>query len=362
MPLPDRRALAAALDAIVPGARIVEVAPVGADAAGAGVARKGAGYATAFRVVLEDAARRRRVVCFRTASPDAFGHDRRADRAALLLLAYDGFGAIPGHVAALDVGFLAPEGLRSLRGAGEPYLVTEWAEGRLYAEDLRRVARERVATPLDLARAEALAGWLSALHETPVDDPVAWRRALRDLVGAGEGIFGVADAYGPDVPAAPPARLAAIERRCVEWRWRLAPRAERLRRTHGDFHPFNLLFEEGGTRLVPLDASRGGRGDPADDLVALTVNYPFFALQAEGAWERGLGPLWRRCWGAYLAARGPGVLEAVAPYLAWRALVLACPAFYPDLRTEARDRLLGFAEAALDRPAFAPGSVEELFR
>jgi aminoglycoside phosphotransferase (APT) family kinase protein len=356
---PDPGALTGVLARLVPGARVVECEPLDGVGASA-VARKEAGYSRAWRVRAADPAGGVHDFVFRTSGADEFGHDRRADRVANLVLAHDTFAAIPDHVRALDVGFEVPGGLCSLRDAGEPYLVTSFAEGRLYAEDLRRVAAARTAGPEDLARAEALARWLASLHAERIDDPAAWRRAVRDLVGHGEGIFGIADAYGPDVPAAPPSRLAAIEQRCVEWRWRLRGRSERLRRTHGDFHPFNILFSE-GTRFTALDASRGCKGDPADDVVALAVNYPFFALQAPGAWQRGLGPLWRRFWERYLEAAGEAVLESAAPFLAWRALVLGCPRFYPSLPAAARDALLSFAERALAAPALDPGAAEDLF-
>jgi aminoglycoside phosphotransferase (APT) family kinase protein len=356
---PDLGALARALAPVVPGARIVRCEPIGGIGASA-VARKEGGYSRTWRVGAADSAGVVHDLVFRTAAGDEFGHDRRADRAANLLLAFDTFAAVPDHVRALDVGFEAPGELRSVRGAGEPYLVTTYAEGSLYAEDLRRIARTGDATALDLARCEALAAWAAALHTERIDDPVAWRRAIRDLLGHGEGIFGIVDAYPPGVPAAPPSRLAAIERRCLRWRWRLRHRPERLRRTHGDFHPFNIVFSE-GSRFTLLDASRGCKGDPADDVVALTVNYPFFALESRGAWS-GLGPLWRAFWHAYLASQGgAAVLESVAPFLAWRALVLGCPRFYPGLSSAARDALLSFAERALGSRAFDPRSVEELF-
>jgi hypothetical protein len=357
---PEPGALAGILSRILPGARVVECEPLDGVGASA-VARKEGGYSRAWRVRAEDGAGRVQDFVFRTSGCDEFGHDRRADRASNLVLAYDTFAAMPDHVRALDVGFELGEGLSSLRDAGEPYLVTSYAEGRLYAEDLRRVARDRAATREDLARCDALAGWLARLHAERIEDPVAWRRAVRDLLGHGEGIFGIVDAYGTDVPAAPPSRLAAIERRCLEWRWRLRGQSDRLRRTHGDFHPFNLLFAE-GTRFTALDASRGCKGDPADDVVALSLNYPFFALQAAEAWDRGLGPLWRRFWERYLEAAGGGVLESAAPFLAWRALVLGCPRFYPALPAAARDALLTLAERALAAPALDPAWAEDLFR
>jgi hypothetical protein len=351
-----------------PGAVVVRCDALGPDP-GSGPTEKAAGYGRPVKVLARDAHGAERTLVFRTMQANEFGHERRADRMAGMLLAYDDFGAVPDHVAALDVGALLPDGrLASLRGAGEPYLVTGWAEGRLYAEDLRRVVGAGEASPRDLRRCEALARWLAALHagapaagDGPPAD-VRWRRALRDLVGSGEGIFGIVDGYPDGVAGAPRARLEAIERRCLAWRWRLRDRHRRLARTHGDFHPFNVVFGE-DDRLALLDASRGCQGDPADDVTALSVNYVFFALDRPAAWARGLGPLWRRFWAAYLEASGDrGLLEVAAPFLAWRALVVCCPRFYPRLSPAARDALLGLAERALDAPAFEPAWAEELFR
>ena len=79
------------------------------------------------------------------------------------------------------------------------------------------------------------------------------------------------------------------------------------------------------------------------------MNYVFFAAEHRGAWARGLGPLWRRFWDGYLAASGDAeVLETAPPFLAWRALVVASPRFYPHLAAPARDLLLSLAERALD--------------
>jgi hypothetical protein len=355
----ERSRFGALVARLVPGGVLEAVEPIRPDA-GSGATAKAEGYAEPVRLRVCGPDGRRSFLVFRTMAANPFGHDRRADRFDGLVLAYDAFGQVPDHVAALEVGAIAADGsLLSLARCGEPYLVTGWAEGRPYADDLRRIA-ERGAGSLDLARCDALVDWLVRLHREPVEDPVAWRRALRDLLGHGEGIFGVVDGYRDGVPGAPPERLEALERSALAWRWRLRPQAGRLRRIHGDFHPFNIVFGE-GLQFALLDASRGGLGDPADDLAALTINFPFFALDRPGAW-RGLGPLWHRAWSRYLEARGEdAVLESTAPFLAWRALVLGCPRFYPGLSAGARSALLGLAERALAAPAFDPAWVEALF-
>jgi aminoglycoside phosphotransferase (APT) family kinase protein len=251
--------------------------------------------------------------------------------------------------------------LVSLRDAGEFYLLTTYAAGRPYAEDLRRIAHAGQLGTHDTARVETLARYLVELHSVRVPDPPRYVRAVRDLVGSGEGIFGLTDSYSRDVAGAPPARLHAIERRALEWRWRLSRKSERLARAHGDFHPFNVLFTDEG-ELSLLDTSRGSIGEPADDVTCMAINYVFFALERPASWQHAFSKLWYRYWSVYLSESGDSeILELAAPFLAWRALVLASPAWYPAVTAEQRDRLLGLIERALDTERFDPRFAEQCF-
>ncbi|WP_437671099.1 phosphotransferase [Sorangium sp. So ce131] len=351
------------VEAALPDVRVVEITTMGPDGSSShDPTEKAAGYGAPRRITVAGPDGSQRRLVLHTSTANEFGHDRRSDRAGDMLLAFDTFGSIPAHVEVVDVGALTRDRrFLSLREAGEFYLLTTYAEGRLYAADLRRVAEERRAGPEDLARCEALARYLIELHEAPGAQPGSYRRAVRDLVGHGEGIFGIIDGYPDDVPGAPPGRLQAIEQRCVEWRWKLRGRDLRLARTHGDFHPFNIVFDE-ASRLTLLDTSRGSQGDPADDVTCLAINYVFFALDAPGAWQGGLRALWRRFWQVYLGWGGSaGLLEAAAPFLAWRGLVLANPRWYPAVTQRARDALLTFVERALDAPRLDPEEAERIF-
>jgi hypothetical protein len=346
------RGLRAHLAALFPGARVVSARVLGADESAEGETAKEIGYGRPVRIGLALDGGARRDLVLHVALPDEYGHDRRADRFAEAILAYDTFGAIPAHVRAVDAGAIRDDGaLVSLRGTGEAYVLTEWADGSVYADDLRRIARDG-ATARDRARVDVLARYLADLHrEPPRPRPAAYLRALRDTVGSGEGVAGIADAYPDDAPGAPRARLEAIERACLAWRHRLRGRTDRLRRTHGDFHPFNIVFGD-GDRLVLLDASRGCEGDPADDVAALTINFLFFGLEHRERWPAGLGVLWHRFFEAY----GPdtGLLEAIAPFFAWRGLVVASPRWYPHLSADDRDRILRFVERSLAADRFDP--------
>lgn len=357
-------ALAEIVGSVCPNATIEDVSPLRPDE-GRGDEdgnEKAIGYGVPLRIRARLPDGRRKDLCLHTAKPDEFGHDRRADRAANMLLSYDTFDQIPRHTAALDVGAAFEDGrLVSLRGSGEFYLITEFVEGHVYAEDLRRIAHTLSADDRDIGRAAALAQLLAEIHAVRKDAPALYRRAIRDLIGHGEGIFGLVDGYPDDVPMAPPERLFAIERRCLEWRHRLRSRTSRLTRTHGDYHPFNILFGEDG-KPVLLDTSRGSAGDPADDVMCLSLNYIFFALEAPGSWRAAFRALWRTFFDTYLERTADRDLFSVAPpFLAWRALVMCNPRWYPSIRESTRDALLSLVERALDAPRFDPDDAERLF-
>lgn len=330
------------------GVTIVSIRPIAADRAEGEL--KHVGYGEPLLVEYRGPRGVERAV-FRTAGPNWFGHDRRSDRACSALLAADTYGEIPDHVRVLDVGALASGGeIVSLAGTTELYLITSYVEGELYAADLRRIERDARCGPLDVDRARSLAEWLAALHaETVTDPPEVYHRAIRDLVGSGEGIFGLVDSYPAGGPI-DPSRLARLEQRAATFRLRLRDKHRRLRRTHGDFHPYNVLFRSGVDFSV-LDASRGCRGDAADDLAAMSVNYLFGGALSRPAWQGGLKVLWQTFWTSYLDRTGDDeVLDVLAPFLAWRLLVVASPVWYPSVADEARDALLRTAEYALDAP------------
>ena len=354
--------LARMLARVEPGSEVVEVTLLNPDAGQAAATRKAVGYGEPLKIRVRKQGVERTLV-LHTASTNAFGHDRRADRAASMLLAFDTFASIAQHVTALDVGAITSDGkaLVSLGSTSEFYLLTQWAEGHVYADELRALGERGVLSETDRSHCLGLARYLANLHQTPLSGDIAYRRAIRDLLGSGEGIFGIIDGYPANVSEASPARLRGIEERCLEWRWRLKDRTRRLRRTHGDFHPFNIVYDERGA-LTLLDTSRGSVGDPADDVACLAINYIFFALDRADAWANAFKALWYEFWTSYEAeAHDPELRACVAPFLAWRGLVLANPVWYASVSARARDRLLTFVERTLDAERFAPELAEEVF-
>jgi aminoglycoside phosphotransferase (APT) family kinase protein len=150
-----------------------------------------------------------------------------------------------------------------------------------------------------------------------------------------------------------------IEKKCVEWRWKLKPRTHRLRQVHGDFHPWNIMFRE-GTDFSVLDRSRGEWGDAADDVTCLALNYLFFSLQRSGKLEGAFDRLWRRFWERYLERSGDAELvEVAAPFIAFRALVMANPVWYPTLDAAVRRKLFNLIENTLAAARFDPARANE---
>jgi hypothetical protein len=320
---------------------------------------KSYGYGAPVRVDYETSEGKPRTAVLHTMGAGPFGHEHMADRAQILLWQNRAFNRLPRHVRALDAGGFDRAGeLISVGSVEEFFLLTEFAPGESYASDLERILARGMATAFDFARAEALCDYLAAVHRAPIMEPGLYTRRIRELVGHGECIMGLSDSYPPH-PIITRQVLEEVEQRAVSWRWKLKDRAHRLRCVHGDFHPWNILFQD-GVDFELLDRSRGEYGDPADDVACLSANYIFFSLQKSERLEGAFSDLFLRFWDRYLTQTGDReMLEVVAPWFAFRALVMANPVWYPNLTDTTRQRLATFMLAVLAEPAFDPSKVND---
>jgi Phosphotransferase enzyme family len=363
-PLVGREALARYLAGVFGGAvEILALRPLREKDTGA-QDPKGFGYGVPFEVECVVDGRPRSLVVSRTRPAQGFGHDYPADRAWQALYAHTAYNGFPNHARSLDVGIVRASGeLTSVADATEFFQLVEKVEGTLYWHDLDRLL-EAPVRDLDLARAEALGRFLAQAHRLKRDEPTLYHRRIRELVGHGECLMGILDSYPHPYPLLPVGVCVDIEQAAVAWRWRLRTRTHRLSAIHGDFHPWNLLFRD-GTDFTALDRSRGDWGEPADDVAALAINYLFYGLRRRAAASDGeAGPfslLLCVFLESYLReAHDQEILEVMPPFLAFRALVLAHPRWYPTLAEPTRRELIHFARRMMADTLFDPTDVREL--
>ncbi len=295
----------------------------------------------------------RKMAVLETMSPSSYGHDHFSDRAQAILWEHSAFNNLPRHVRSLDSGaFLDSGTIISTGKAKEFFLLTQFVKGQGYYKDLDRIRNGGSATPDDFRRTIALSDYLVEVHSLKLDSPDLYTRRIRDLLGHGECIMGLIDNYPATFGFINAALLKKIELSCVDWRWRIKGRPHRLCQVHGDFHPWNILFRE-GTDFTLLDRSRGEWGEPADDMTCLSINYLFSSLLCSGKLEGAFERMFKLFWENYLAKTGDReMLEVVAPFYAWRGLVIASPVWYPSLPAGVRKTIFTFIQNVLAAERF----------
>jgi hypothetical protein len=318
-------------------------------------------HGTGFLVTL-DTEEGEKTYVLKDIAPGGLGHDYPSDRAAVLLLALDTYGRLPRHVNAVEVLSLQGDGtLRAVGGGKDYFLLMEKAEGTSYFKDLGELSGKSRLEKADREKIRVMAAYLKRIHARKKKSRTLYLRRLRDIIGHGECLMGVFDAYPGGVLSY--RDMAGIEKMCIDWRARLKEKHTRLSQVHGDFHPGNIWFTGGPpapNRLCLLDRSRGPWGEPADDLTALTINYVFFSVRHFNALAGPYDEALRLFFTEYIGMTGDReVLEVLAPFYAFRGAVVANPAFYPELTLRQRKLIFRFVRRVLETRRFAPERANE---
>ena len=251
------------------------------------------------------------------------------------------------------MGYFTHDGeLYSSGKAEEYFILMEKIEGKEYFIDLERIKKDGLLTPLDRDRTRALSSYLARIHANKHDNRELYLRKIRDLVGHGECIMGLMDSYPDNLDFVSQDDLCAIEKKCVDWRYKIKGNTARLCMTHGDFHPWNIMFREGADFTV-LDRSRGEWGEAADDVSSITMNYLFYSLQKYGELKGPFKEMYELFFNNYIEKTGDmELLKVIQPFYVFRSVVVASPIWYPNLDPAVRTKIFNFINNILDSEEF----------
>lgn len=288
---------------------------------------------------------------------DKYGHQFYWDRAAVLMFQYETSASMERHVRPLGLGYVdGSDALIPVDSPREFFILNEKLEGYDYYLDLDRI-RSGDFREGDLETAREFARWLARVHSTKLDDPHLYYRRIRNLIGSSECILGLIDeAYPHPYGGFDDVRFKSLEKRLIDWRWRLKGYAHRLSAVHGDFHPWNVLVSDGSFSV--LDRSRGEWGEPGGDLATMAINYLLWSLYDNKRLTGHFKELYTAYFEEYLEQTGDTeVLEVMAPFFVFRGLVIASPEWYPNHPDTVRQRLFNLVTNVLEDDVFDWGNI-----
>ncbi len=157
------------------------------------------GYGIPYLVVYKTRGKRKESIISTMRIGKGFGHDFRADRVDNLVLSYDTWGDLPKHCKVQDLGAFAKRdsSMISLGDSEEFFILRPKVEGVEYFKDLDRLMTEGKLESYDVPRVRALAEYLVLIHKAKPEERETelYARKIRDTLGHGECIFGLAYSY-----------------------------------------------------------------------------------------------------------------------------------------------------------------------
>lgn len=301
-----------------------------------------------WRVKLVDQASRESSVVIREACAGPFGFEYPEDLARQAMFCFRAFNHVAGHAEAYGVGVRTEnDEVLSLNDARHFYVVEEFVEGENYGAHLTSLHDQKyVDLKMERKRAAKIAEYLALVHKrddleiSHVEKDQYYKRALRDILGSGEGLMGVVDSFPNRFRKRHGHVLEEIESRCLELVQRHRDKKHRLSRVHGDFHPGNILIEEGNgvkesCEIKTIDKSRVDLNDAANDVGALIMNYLVLDLH-RSQFDDMIGlELARTFLRGYLEkTRDYEILEMLPLFVAMRSAAAVSPVFYPGIAME----------------------------
>ncbi|WP_461832888.1 aminoglycoside phosphotransferase family protein [Desulfothermus sp.] len=309
------------------------------------------GYGKPIIVNIEFDSGEKKDVVISTMRGDEYGHQYYWDRARILMFQYETGGKLDKHVRPVAIGYMSQDGLIPVKGAKEFFIVNERVNGEDYYLSLDRIKKGDFREE-DIEFVKKLARYLAKIHSQKYQQDDLYIRRIRNLIGDCECIFGIIDGYPYPYNDYPEERFIQLEKELISWRWKLKKYCYRLCVVHGDFHPWNVLVT-GDNDFWVLDRSRGEYGEAADDVATMACNYILYGLYDRPKITGPFEKMYMTFFEEYLSyTEDKEILEVIAPFFVFRALVIASPKWYPNHPKEVRAGLFRFMENILKDEKF----------
>lgn len=263
-----------------------------------------------------------------------FSHDYPSDRGAYLSLQHRSSKMLPNHNKSIGVITIdQSDNVIEVAESNEYFQILEWAKGKEYFNDLGEISTRGSITKNDIDRVETLSNYLVKIHKIKFDGDQdhaksLYKRHTRDFVGS-DFLMDVLDTYPEKNGFVSKDEIYDLVNKIYQYREETKQMFTRLRKVHGDFHPGNVRFYDGGFEV--LDSSRVIWGEPADDVACMAINYVWNSIKQRGSFEGDFAKLFSIFYENYVQKSGDNEIAKLIPmFFAVRSIVLTHPIFFDE--------------------------------